>query len=352
MKALIAKSMARKTLVSFLFCVLSTSYSYAQELVILNWSDYMAPDLIIKFEEMHKVKIREVYFNSDFDRDAMLLQSNGSVYDVVLASGNKMAIYKRNSWLEPLSEKQIPSLNNIAKKWRTAYQNADGYGVPYFWGSVGIGYRKDLVKEEITSWRQLFEPKKELHKRISMIEDGRDLIGVALKALGYSLNTSNIKEIEQAEKLLKRQKPYVQQYSYPATTEKSALITGELSMSMMYNGDAVVLQDYNENIAFVLPEEGGSLWVDYLVVLKQSKNKKLAMKFINFLNEPKNAAVQAKYARFATPNLAAEKYLSNEFLTNPIIYPERKTLDKSEFVRKVPPRVLKKINKITNDLIK
>ena len=169
----------------------------------------------------------------------------------------------------------------------------------------------------------------------------------ALKALGYSLNSNDRKKLAEAEELLRQQKPYVHSYSYVSLTEESALVSGEVWATVIYSGDALLLREQNENITYVLPEEGGNIWVDYLTVTQSSGNKELAMKFINFLNEPQIAARIAEFVYYATPNKAAEQYLPDEYFADPVIYPSQAELDRSEFHAPLAPRA----QKYTNEMI-
>lgn len=315
-----------------------------QELILLNWSDYIDPELIQRFEQQHGVKVREVYYESDELRDEMLLETNGEGFDIVLVSGLMVDDYRRQGWLTPLDSEHIPNLKQINPQWKTAYPSVDTYGVPYAWGTLGIAYRKDLVDREITSWMELFRPDEKLKHKIGLFRSSRDLMSMALKALGYSANSTDTQEIMAAEKLLIELKPYVNSFTYISVNKDSSLIKGNILASMIYNGDALVLKDHFENIEYVLPEEGGNIWIDYWSVLKSSRQKELAWKFLNFMNEPANAAQASQYIFYASPNLAAEKLLPDDFLNDPFIYPDEKSLEKSEFYKALPPRVEKKRN--------
>ena len=179
-----------------------------------------------------------------------------------------------------------------------------------------------------------------------LINTTRDVVGMALKSLGYSANSVNTMELKEAEALLLKQKPYVNDYAYIATDETSSLVSGDIIAAMLYNGDALTVQEHHGAIEYLVPEEGGNIWVDYLVVSSTSKHKKAAWKFINFLHNPENAAQLAKMVYFATPNKAAEKYLSTEFLNDEIIYPSDKTIQKSEFYKRLPARTINLQNAI------
>ena len=246
---------------------------------------------------------------------------------------------------------RVTNLVHVDDRWRDMFPGARDYAVPYFWGTLGIGYRADLVPEPITSWQQLFRPAEPLRGRIGMIGDPFDLLGMALKALGYSANSADRRELAEAERLLHDQKPYVRTYRYVSLTEESSLVTGEVAASMMYSGDALMVAEHHDEIVYVVPEEGGNIWIDYLVVMASSSKKQAAKTFINFLNEPENAAQLAEYVYYATPNLAAERLLPKEFLEDPTIYPSRSVLERSEFYTELPPRADKRRNTIFSGVV-
>ena len=190
----------------------------------------------------------------------------------------------------------------------------------------------------------ILQPVESLRGRIGMVENSGDLMGMALKALGHSANSSDPAAIKAAEQLLLAQRPYVNTYSYVALNEESALVSGEIIAAMVYSGDALMVQEFDENIRYGLPTEGGNIWVDYLAVVESSRNKDLAWAFINFLNEPEHAAQLAEYVYYATPNTAAQELLPPEFLENPVIYPSEEALARSESHTPLPPRAVKKRN--------
>ncbi len=321
------------------------------ELVLLNWSDYMDPAVVEDFERQFDAKVKQVYYESDTARNELLLETEGRGYDVILVDGNSLRLLAKRGWLQPLSESDVPNLKHVSERWRKAQPESERFGVPYFWGTLGIGYRRDLVPEPITSWSQLFKPPEALHGKIGMINDSRDLVGMALKAGGYSVNSVDQAALADTEALLLAQRPFVRTYSYVSVSEASSMVSGEVVASMMFNGDAVMLQEHEENIAYVLPQEGGLLWVDYMTVTSNSRNKDLAKQFINFINEPSVAARLAEHVYYATPNDAAKAFLDEDYFSNPVIYPAGPALEKSEFHQPLPPRGEKRRNALFSRVI-
>lgn len=311
------------------------------ELAFLNWSDYMDPEILREFEQRTDITVKQTYFESDAHRDELLIETGGRGFDVALINGISIRILAKRGWIEPVNEADIPNLRHVDPRWRVTHEDAELYSVPYFWGTLGIAYRRDLIPFAISSWMDLLQPDADLHGKIAMISDARDLIGVALKALGYSLNSTDLQELQEAEALLQAQASAVKTYKYISLDEHSALINGQVVMSMMYNGDAMMLQEQNDDITFLLPREGGTIWVDYLSVLSASTNKVAAKQFIDFLNEPEIAARLAQFVYMATPNLAAAALLPEEFTSNPVIYPSEEALSKSETYHRLPARTQK-----------
>lgn len=317
-----------------------------RELVFVNWPEYVDPEVITSFEKSRNVKVRFNYFQSDDERDRIVLDVNGRAGDVVLLNGLTIKTYVGRGWLAPLDESKMPNLRHIETKWRDAFEDSHAYAAPYFWGTIGIAYRKDLVPEKITSWKQFFNPPPSIGKRIVMFDSTREVVGMALKASGYSINSESVNEIREAGKLLMQQKPFVKGYTYFSNNERSTLVSGEDVMGLAFNGDALRLKQFQPNIEYVLPEEGQLLWADYLAVMAASDQKELAYDFINYLNEPENAAKLALFSNYASPNLAAMDLLPEEFLANTIIYPDQATLEKSEVARKLSIKAGKEFARI------
>lgn len=317
-----------------------------RELVFLNWPDYMDPSLIEDFKRQYRVDFKEVYFEDDDHRTQLLVESDGKGYDLAIVDGVNIAHYQKKGWLAAISNADIPNLKHINQRWRNAYPGTKTVGVPYFWGAVGIAYREDLVGEPVTRWAQLFNPSGELKHKITMMQNSRELVGAALLAAGHSLNSIEIHALNQAKRILLAQRPFVKNYRYTELDESAPLVTGEALVAMIYSGDALMLGQYNANIKYQFPLEGGMLWADYIVVLNSSPNKDLAETFIDFINKPKNAAKLAEFVYYPSPNVAAKKYLSKEYLNNPVINPDRAILDGSEFILDLPPRFASKYTAI------
>ncbi|MFO1350537.1 MAG: spermidine/putrescine ABC transporter substrate-binding protein [Gammaproteobacteria bacterium] len=322
------------------------------ELRLLNWNEYIDAELLARFGSQFNAVVKEVYFDDDNTRDDILVAAEGKGFDLVMVDEVQIDNYRRRGWLTPLDPAIIPNLRHLDPRWINAAKGAQGYGVPYFWGTLGIGYRSDLVGEPLTRWRQFFEPAPALQGKIALSGNSREVVGMALKALGFSVNSQDLEQLRAVERLLIAQKPYVRSYDYVSVSDQSDLISGRVVAAMMYNGDALLVQQRHPNIVYCVPQEGGGLWVDYLVVMASSTHPKLAMRLINFIHEPENAAHLAQTFHQATPNRAAEQLLPADFLANRAIYPDPQTLADSEMQQPLPPRTVKTLNRIYANLLK
>ena len=322
----------------------SVAASQSSQLVILNWEDYLDPGLLKAFEQQFKVTISQSLYESDDHRDDIMRESLGQGFDLVIVSGLMVEAYLKQGWLAA----QPGAINQqfIHHHWSDALSGAKDYVVPYFWGTLGIGYRNDLVSQPITHWRQFFNPGSDLKGKISLINSSRDVVGMALKSLGHSANSVSERDLLQAHELLLGFRSSVKTLHYINLDERSLMLTGEVVAAMMYSGDTLMLQEHNPNITYVLPQEGGNIWVDYIGVLNSSKQKELAWQFIQFINTPENAAQLAQYINYATPNTEAQKLLPADFVSNAVIYPSKNALKKSEYYKVLPERTRDRYNKI------
>jgi len=333
--------------------IASESSISTPELTFLTWGDYINKEVVAEFEAKYEAKVNFIYYDSDDGRDEILMASEAEGYDLILLNSPSISSYQKLNWITPFNVKDAPNINNL--KLPGLYNSKDAVNTcaPYFWGSTGIAYRKDLVPESITSWKQIFDPAPELQGKILMSTTSEEVVGMALKSLGYSMSSSSKKELEQARQLLLTQAPSVAGYSsVVAEVQNSKLVAGEVSVIQTYNIDALMLQDFDPRIEYVLPKEGGAIWVDYICLSAKANNTNLAHQFINFINQPEQAANNALYLFAATPNQDAEKFLPAEFLNNPLIYPNTVALEHSEIEQALSPRTIKIQNSIMNELNK
>lgn len=314
---------------------------------IYNWPAYMDTDLAAEFGRRHNVRVKETHFESDTDRDRFLTASKGKGFDLVMVDAALVPAYRERGWLAPIGESRVPGLAHMGAKWRGAGADATAtHAFPYSWGTVGIGYRADRLRTAPDSWLDLFEPDAATCGRVQVFANARELVGAALKAGGDSANSTDPLAYQRAELLLRAQKPCVASYLTAMTEPDVPLVTGSVSVAMIYSVDSVILRQFNPNIRFVMPREGGLMFTDYLVVPASSSQKELAYAFLQFLSEPANAARLSSAIKAATPNVPGRALLPAAIRNDKAIYPSDADLKAAEQIQRQWPAIVSKVNQI------
>ncbi|MBF0295297.1 MAG: spermidine/putrescine ABC transporter substrate-binding protein [Magnetococcales bacterium] len=317
------------------------------ELVILTWSDYLDPDVVKAFEARHPVTVRQVFFDSDQARDQQVMRKGSDAFDIMVVNAINLASYAHQNWLTPLDKGRLANFAQLDPLWLAeAESQGKLLGLPYFWGDIGLAYREDLMPAAPTSWMDFFRPAEPLRGHLGAIATNRELVGLALKALGHSVNTEDPAHLAEAETLLMQQKPYVTSYPYIDISQESPLVTGAVKLAIVYNGDALKLREFDPRIRYVNPGEGSIKWVDFLAMGTNTARREVTHAFLDFLNDPAMASRNAGFLHFATPNRGALAMADPGYLADPVIFPPEEVLRKSETIRPVAPRTQRKINEI------
>src|SRR5690606_1897099 len=308
--------------------VLAPAASAQQVLNIYNWSDYIDPSVIADFEKEYGIRVIYNVFSNNEELHARL-RAGATGYDVIFPSDYMVEVLIEEELLQPIPHEAIPNLAHIDERFLDLpFDPGNRYSVPYLWGSTGIGVNTRYVKEPVTSWAILWDPK--YRGRISMLNDPREVFGVALKRLGKSINTKDLADFEAAKELLVQQKPLV--LTYDSDNVEHLLASGEVWLAHGYSGDVLMAADEDPAIVYVVPEEGGVLWMDTMAIPKGARNVEGALKFINFMLRPDISARNSEAVRYPSPNKAARDYTSPEILNNPMIYPPQEVMDNMEWL--------------------
>lgn len=300
---------------------------------VYNWADYMDESLIEVFTERTGI---EVNFDNYETNESLLakMEAGGSSFDVVFPSDYAISEMIKRDMLLPIDFNNIPNYKYIDERCKNKpFDPENKYSVPYFWGTIGILYNKNIVKEPVDSWSILWNPK--YKGNIVMKRDVRDTMGVALKTLGYSVNSTNDNELAKAKQLLIEQKPLVN--GYYGDEIKDLIANGDIAMGVTYSGDAMDLYweesaDFS-HIAYAVPNEGTNLWFDAMVIPKSSKHKKEAEMFINFMLDPEIAYRNSNAVGYTSPNTEALKKVkekSPKVFELPAYWPDDTIISKSE----------------------
>jgi spermidine/putrescine transport system substrate-binding protein len=292
---------------------------------VYNWDTYIGESTLEDFTAATGIEVRYDLFASNDELFAKLREGNPG-YDVIFPSNDYVERMIVADMLIPLDPEKIPNREHIDPLFlNPEFDPGRRYSLPYMWGTMGLGYRKSVASPR--SWRAVFEPEEAFRGRIAWLND-KTIIQMALKYLGYSVNSRNPEEIEEAARLLIRAKPYIK--TFAPDTGQDLLLAGEVDLVTEWNGDILQVMAEDDDLAYVVPEEGSLRWEDTMCIPKGAPHPDNAHTFINYILTPEVHASIAEFIRYACPNRTALQYLPQEDLENPAIYPPREVLEKCE----------------------
>ncbi|MGD8647345.1 MAG: spermidine/putrescine ABC transporter substrate-binding protein, partial [Desulfobacterales bacterium] len=302
-----------------------TVFAAEKELKIFIWSEYMDEENMPKeFEKATGIKVRLDLYESNEDMMAKLQAGGVSQYDLIVPSDYIMPSLINLKLIQPLDHSKIPNLKNLGTKFQqTTFDPGNKFSVGYQWGTVGLMYRKDRIKEDdAKSWSIVFDPKKDPGP-FALIDSVREMMGIALLYLGYDFNSIKPKELKAAADLLVQTKKRQTCLGFKGGVGgKNDVVAGAASAAIVYNGDAIqAIAEDPKKLGFVVPKEGSEVWLDSMCIPAKAPNPDAAHKWINWILDPKVNASLSNYNHFATPNDAAKPYLNKEDLENPGVWP-------------------------------
>ena len=312
--------------------------SGSNELYVYNWGEYIDEDVIDQFEEETGIKVIYDMFETN-EEMYPVIEAGGVNYDVVCPSDYMIQKMRENDLLAEINFDNVPNLDQIDPTYLEMSKSFDPenkYSVPYTWGTVGILYNtkrlEELGMDVPTKWSDLWDER--LDGEILMQDSVRDAFMVALKKDGYSMNSDNEDELQQAKQDLIDQKPLVQAYVIDQVRDK--MIGGEAAIGVIYSGEMLYIQNevkdlgLDYDLKYVIPEEGTNLWIDSWVIPKNAKNKENAEKWIDFLCRPEIAKQNFDYITYSTPNKGAFDLLVEEIQNIKALFPDIDSLKDSE----------------------
>ena len=314
----------------------ATMVEPASQIVVYNWSEYIDPEIYTQFEQETGIKVVEDNFSSNEELYAKL-KGGATGYAMIVPSDYYVAIMKKEGMLAELDHSKIPNISNLATRFtEVPYDSGNQYCIPYQWGTTGIGYLDGQV-DEPTSWSVFFDPdpNSPAYGRTTMLDDPRETFAAALIYLGYDINTTDETQLQEAKDLLIKAKPALS--GYDSDTYEDLLASEENLMAHGWNGDFLVAQEDNENVAYTIPQEGGVVWVDNMCIPATAtpEEKLAAEKLMNFILRPDMGAMLSNFTYYASPNKAAEDLLDADFLNDPAVYPPPEVLDKLQYITEV-----------------
>ncbi|MBA5729755.1 ABC transporter substrate-binding protein [Aerococcaceae bacterium INB8] len=299
-------------------------------IVFYNWGDYIDPELLTQFEEETGYSVIYETFDSN---EAMMtkIEQGGTRYDVAVPSEYMIEQMIEADLLQEIDHSLLPNLENINPRFLDLeFDSNNRFSIPYFWGTLGIIYNTNYVDEsEVQQWNDLWNPK--FRNNIMIYDGAREVLGVGLQSLGYSLNETDSTRLREATNKMKTLMPNI--LALVADEMKMHLGNEEAMIGVTFSGEASMAIWENPELAYVLPEEGSNLWFDNIVIPHNAQNVEGAHALIDFLLRPEVAAKNADYVGYSTPNEAAMALMDPEVISDEAFYPSEDALDKLEVYR-------------------
>jgi len=331
---------------------------------VYNWSDYIDPDVLSDFTDQTGIKVvYDVYDNNEIVETKLLAGSSG--YDIVVPSASNVARQIQAGTLQKVDKSKIPNLAHMwpfVTKRLQAYDPGNQYAVNYMWGTTAIGYNVDKIAERmpdapLDSWDMIFKPEvvsKFADCGIHLLDSSDDMFPAALNYLGLEPNSHKPDDLRKAADLLKSIRPYIQKFH--SSEYINALANGDICLAVGYSGDVLQARDRADEagsgvqVAYSIPKEGALMWFDSFVIPKDAPHYANALTFINFMQDPENAARNSNYVYYANGNIDSQQYLDTEVIDDPAIYPDKATLEKLYTTTAYEPQVQRLVTRLWTDV--
>ncbi|RIN24227.1 ABC transporter substrate-binding protein [Staphylococcus succinus] len=315
--------------------------SSGEKIYVYNWGEYIDPELIKQFQKETGIEVVYETFDSNEAMEAKI-RNGGTHYDVAFPSEYTVEKMKREKLLLPINHEKIPNMKNLDSDYMNMpFDKGNRYSVPYFFGTVGIVYNKNIYpNDNFNSWQSLYN--KKYNDDVLLVDGAREIIGLSLNKLGYSLNDTHRQHLEKAEKNLTRLSPNVKGVVGDEIT--MMLEQHEANIAVVWSGVAAPIVQASDEFDYVVPKEGSNLWFDNMVIPKTAQNKEGAYKFMNFLLDAKINKQNTEWVGYATPNKVARAKLPANVKNDERFYPSQETQSKLEVYKDLGKETLSEYN--------
>jgi len=322
------------------------------EVRVYTWSEYIHDYLIEVFKMNTGITVVYDTFESPDEMRAKVTTGQ-SGYDVVMVPDYMVPEMIDLTLLAELDTTQLPNIIHLDEKFKNpVYDPGNKYSVPYLWGTTGVGWNSAKVEEPVTSWADVFEPERlqKYEKTITMLDEMREPIGAALKYLGYSLNDTDESHLNEAKEVLLAQKPHLAKYT-GAIEYMPGLAGGRFMISQAYSGDIFYTADENPDIKYTIPDEGCTVWIDNMTVLKNARHPVAGHMWINFILDPTVIAIISNVRYYANPNKDSFPFLNEKMANNPEINIPEDVYKKLETLKPPTQEELEKYQKVWLEVV-
>jgi spermidine/putrescine transport system substrate-binding protein len=316
----------------------NASGSHSETLQIYGWVNYTDDSLLKDFEAKTGIKVTVDTYDSNEAMFAKMQAGGGNAYSIIYPTDYMVTQMTDLKMLVALDPSRLKGIEGLKDKWKNpVYDRRNGHSVPVAWGTTGLTYDPEKFGGTIKGWADLWSRKESLTRRVTLINDVREVMGATLLALGHSLNTENPKHIKEAYDKLVKFKPAIAAFLTNGWEEQ--LASSDVLVSMAYSTDALTLMREQSNLRYVIPETGSSLWTDTVAIPKTAPNVDAAYEWINYMLSAETAAKVVERLKFATPNQIAFDKLPKSIKSNQNLFPSSAVIDQCEGIAPVAPKI-------------
>ena len=301
-----------------------------KKLNLYNYDTYIGETTLADFSSASGIEAKMDLF-ADMDELFAKLKAGNPGYDAIVVANDYLERMVKADMVVPLDHSKIPNLSNMDPAFADPpFDPGRKHSLPYMWGTIGVGYRKSAVGDtKMDTWKVLLDSD-QFAGKLSLLGDAQNVLGAALKYLGFSFNSNKPEEFKKAEELLIKQKKNIKVFA--PDNGQDLLASGEVVACMEWNGDIAQVMAEDPDLNYLVPQEGTNIWQDTWAIPKGAPHPENAHAFLNFIMDADNGMKIATTVQYATGNLAAKNKMPPEYTGNPAIYPPSEVLAKCEYL--------------------
>ncbi|GAX34953.1 ABC transporter substrate-binding protein [Nodularia sp. NIES-3585] len=301
----------------------------SDQLYIYTWTQYADQELLQAFTKQTGVKVLVDVYDSNEVMLAKLLAGGGGAYSLIYPSDYMVQKMQEQDILIKLNNQRLNGADKLFPQFQNpSYDLNNRYSIPFSWGTTGLIYNSEILKDAPDDWDYLWQNQEILNKRMTLLNDLREVMGAVLRMLGYSYNSTDKDEIKQAYEKLLELKPAIAAFNTDAW--QNQMLAGDITLAMCYSVDAIKVIAENPQLKYVIPRSGSSIWTDAIVIPKTAPNIDGAYAWINFILQPEVSAKISQRLNIATPNSAGFEQLPNQIKNDRNLFPPAELLAKCE----------------------
>ena len=278
------------------------------KLAIYHWFEYIPQDLLDKFSSQYNVEVVMDTYDSNEALLANLKAGSMGMYDVAVPGDYMVEIMANEGMLDTFSQSEMPNFKNIMDQWmNVSFDQGRKSSIPYQWGSTSFSVNRDVYSGDIQTTDIIFNPPSELQGKINVLDTAGETLTLASLHLGIPQCSTDREQLKALNQLVQNAKQHWA--SFGSDVAKDVLVSGDAAAGMIWNGFGMKAREEGANIEYAYPKEGYIVWMDNVVLLKDAPNRENAIKFMNFLLEPENAAAVTNFARYTAGVKGVGPYL-------------------------------------------